>query len=433
MLEFVIVFENNRVDPKVGDLLIHSIRLTPPTEVNAQVHAKSVINELTKKAWLWFDANRDPDTGLVLDRAPNAVTVENRPRLCSIASVGYYLSMLPEGVRTGLITREEAAHRSATVMRFSLEELEHHHGLLYHFVDASNGKTSPGSEASALDSAIFLNGCMVAAQAFKGEVASLADQLLDRVEWTQFIVKDPRSEKSMLAFGWSQDKGLLSPMDVRSSELAMPYFLAVGSRTHPIDPQLWYNTKVVLGEVAGQEILNPGHALFTSYYGLGWHDLRGRKDREGVDLEENARLAALANRAFCRQLSEEYDAYSLANGGWWGISAGDSPSGYIAPGPVSGRVEGTVWPTTSLAAITWIPEVIEEDVALWRKSPLWDTISGPYGLAPTNPGRCWVGKDLIGIDLGSMYINVANHKNSTVRDLWMQHPIAIAALDRLEY
>ena len=60
MLEFVIVFENSLVDPKIGDLLIHSIRLAPPAEDVSQIDPKSVIADLANKALSWFEAT--PDT-----------------------------------------------------------------------------------------------------------------------------------------------------------------------------------------------------------------------------------------------------------------------------------------------------------------------------------------------------------------------------------
>ena len=102
---------------------------------------------------------------------------------------------------------------------------------------------------------------------------------------------------------------------------------------------------VRMGQVEGQTILNPTHSLFTSYYGLGWHMLEGRLDPDGVDLWQNARAAALANRAFCHVAREQ--TYQRKWGAWWGISAGDSPRGYIAPGPVANDAGGTVWPTAA--------------------------------------------------------------------------------------
>jgi hypothetical protein len=225
----------------------------------------------------------------------------------------------------------------------------------------------------------------------------------------------------------------LGAMDVRSSEMAMAYFLAVGSRSHPIDPQCWYNTSVVSGDIEGHKVLNPHLPLFTSYYGLGWHGLKGLADKDGVNLDANAREAALANRAFCRALSQSSLTYKEQFGGWWGISAGDSPSGYVAPQLIPGDAAGTVWSTSALAAVPWALDEIRADLDNWRKSSLWQLVCGTYGLAPFNLDAEWIGSDIIGIDVGSFYLNLANQRNGTVQQLWMKHPVAKAALERLEY
>jgi hypothetical protein len=56
----------------------------------------------------------------------------------------------------------------------------------------------------------------------------------------------------------------------------------------------------------------------------------------------------------------------------------------------------------------------------------------PYGLSPFRLGEnMWRGSDMIGIDVGSMAASIANYKNRTVWDLWMKHPLAGTAYDRL--
>src|SRR5207245_379412 len=125
--------------------------------------------------------------------------------------------------------------------------------------------------------------------------------------------------------------------------------------------------------------------LFTSYYGLGWAHLEGMPDRDGVDFHASARAAALANREFCRTVAaKKYVTFREAEGGWWGISAGDSPRGYVAPGPVLSAIDGTVWPTASAAAVTWAPQEIAEDLLRWHGSRNWVRATGPNGLSPFN-------------------------------------------------
>jgi hypothetical protein len=433
MDEFVIVFENTRVDVKKGDLLIHSIRLTPPAANTAHVDANAILDELARNAFLWFEDHRNAKSGLILDRGRNSPGNVQSGNASSIASVGYYLSMLPEAQRAGQIDKAKAEERALTILSLATSTMQHHHGMFHHFVDIESGQPVDGNEVSCLDSAIFFNGCMVAAEAYGGRIAELANTLVDRADWTQFTVKHPQTGKDVLSLGWKARTGLLGPMDVRSSEIAMAYFLAIGSRSHPVDAQCWYNTSVVFGEVGGRKVLNARLPLFTSYYGLGWHALKGLVDKDGVNLDANAREAALANREFCRALGQSSATYREEYGEWWGISAGDSPAGYVAPQLIPGDANGTVWPTAAIAAVPWAPDEIRTDVGVWRSSPLWQYVCGMYGLAPFNVDAGWMGADVIGIDLGSFYINWANHRNETVQQLWMKHPVAKAALERLEY
>jgi hypothetical protein len=211
----------------------------------------------------------------------------------------------------------------------------------------------------------------------------------------------------------------------------MAYLLAVGSK-NAIDPQCWYNTTIDRRAVGGFKTLNARHPLFTAVFGMNWHALQGRVDRDRVDLFENARQASLLNRAFCRAAGKAEPTYSLDEGGWHGISAGDSPTGYRAPGPVPGDAEGVVWPTAAIASLPWITEEIRQDLTRWRNSRAWVLASGPYGLSPFRLGEnLWVGSDLIGIDLGSMAASLANYRNRTIWNLWMRHAVAKVAYHRL--
>jgi hypothetical protein len=443
LAELVIVFEADRLDPphRQGELLIESIRLVSDRQrlrerEDKEVSARqppTVLDDLGQLAFRWFQDNRHFQTGMVLDRSPNRKGRRQPSGMSSIAGAGYHLSLLPEWVRQGWLTREEAEAQALTAMKFAASTLPNHHGLFYHFVDVETGGRYGQSEVSVLDSAIFFNGCMVAAEAFGGETGELASVLIDRADWPAFLVRHPQTGKPLLALGWTPETGLLTAADVRSSEMAMPYFLAVGSHSRPIQPDCWYHTDVVRGKVAGYEILNPTHPLFTALYGLGWHELKGYVDRDGVDLSANARAAAMANRTFCRQLADQFATFRPEAGGWWAISAGDAPAGYIAPGPIREHLDGTVWPLAALASLPWMEKELEADLKQWRSSPTWQKACGPYGLAPLNLDRNWVGSDLLAIDLGSFAVALANLRHRTVWDLWMRHPVAKAALQRLGY
>ena len=434
--ELVLVYESSRLAPafRSGEMQVAEIGLSKTQRLAPS--ADEILDDLGNRAFAWFQKHRHPVTGLVLDRAPNREDFKPdpvKPAMSSVASVGYFLSLLPEWTRLGYLSRSRAEQQATQTLTTVVERVEHYEGALYHFVDWSTERRWRTSEVGLLDHAICANGAATVAVAFGGEVEVLANRLLDRVDWTKFVTVDRRTGKNLLALGWSPEEGLLGPADVRSSEMAMPYLLAVGSK-NPIDPECWYNTTVNYGTRFSQKVLNAEHPLFTSVYGLNWHDLEGRLDRDGVDLYGNARSAALVNRAFCREAGQRESTYSLSEGGWYGISAGDSPTGYVAAGPVPGDADSVVWPEVALASLPWIAEELLQDLPVWRASQAWYLACGPYGISPFRLGdRPWVGSDLIGIDIGSFAASLANYRNRTIWDLWRRHPVAHSALEKLGY
>lgn len=449
--EFVIVFENNRLLPNEqrGALGIRGLFVTP--EKNQQVDEftsgmYSILEELGEQGVRWFDKVRHPVSGMVLDRAPHQESFRpdpEKPAMASIAAVGYDLSLTAARLSRGRVTRQEAEGRAGRTLRFLLDRVDHHDGVMAHFCSWESGKKWGKSEYSILDTAICLNGCIVIGQALGGDVLELANQLLDRVRWDKYLITDKATGKQYLSLGWSGETNslLLARADVRSSEMAMAYFLAIGSKTHPIPAQTWYNTSINYSTVLDYKFLNRNHPLFTSYFGLGWHHLKdadGKSlvDRDQVDLETNARNAALANRAFCRVEATAFPTYADENGFFWGISAGDAPGGrYIAPGLEKGDAEGIVWPMCALPALTAIPDIFKEDLPRWRASKVWARVATPYGIAPfrLGEGKNWVAPDLISIDLGSFAVALANHRNQAVWKLWHQHPVAQNAIERIGF
>ncbi len=403
--------------------------------IQAADDSAATIDAMAKRAFDWFTTYR-PATGLVLDRGPNKRGVEKKPNLCSIASIGYYLSALPGAVKLGWIDADTAKKQTKETLSFIWEKLPHHRGLFYHFYDATKGTTN--SEISALDTALFLNGVVVAGQYYGDEIGKLADQLLDRTDWTALEMVNKGNGKESLSMAFFQKNGkteLAGPMDLRSSEYAMPYFLAVGSRTHSIDPQRWYNTGFLKMKLSGREVCFGNQPIFLSYYSLAWHRLAGMVDRTGFDMDDTAKQVCLINREYCRSIAKDHPTYNEENGWWWGLSAGDSPAGYVAAAPGRMKSLGTVWPVTAIAGLPWIPQELNEDVARWKKSPMWDKVNLDFGLAPFNVEKdpVWIARDLIGIDLGSFLLNWMNVKTGIVQDLWMSHPIAKNAMERLEY
>jgi hypothetical protein len=404
-----------------------------------------LIDELAADACRWFVDHAHPQTGLVRDRAPSLNLERRTTEQASIAAVGFYLSLLPEIERRGLLTRQAAVSRARTTIDFVTAHVEHVHGILPHFLDGATGRRWRNSEYSVLDTSIFLHGCITACGAYS-ELTKGTDQLLDRVDWTKLWAFSARRERWLISYGFAgTDNSLLAGcVDVRSAENLMPCLLAAGSPTHRLGPECWYHTRIdrtadapMPGDAYAElraHVINPSHPLFTSQYGLLWVELHGLHDADGIDLCANARDAALLNRAYCRQIAaKKFRTYDPANGGWWGLSAGDGPHGYVAPGPVGGDPDGTAWPTATLACVQWIKDTIEDDLRAWNASAQWAKVRGKYGLAPFSIDRNWIGNDLIGIDLGCFACACANARDNSIHRLWSAHPVARAGIEKLEF
>lgn len=342
-----------------------------------------IIEELNRKVFLWFQDHRNIQTGLVLDRGFNK-NFSVKTNISSISATGYYLSLLPEFVRLGYLNYDDARKQAKITINF-VKEIKDYNGFLPHFIDVETGENL-NSEISSLDSSIFFNGCIVVCQAF-----SFKDNIVNRCDWKSLL------NDGLLSYGWKNGKKL-ECMHLRNSEFAIVYFLAIGSE---IENDVWYNTKI---------IKTFDFPLFVFYYGLGWHDLKGEKDKEGVELEETIKKAIKYNKKFNVN-------------GWWGISAGDTPNGYKACCPSD--TDGTIFPYSSLACLPWTKINLKK----WQSTETWDLIYKDYGLSSFNGN--WVSDDLIGIDLGSFAVNLANYRNNTIRKLWMENSIAKKAIKKI--
>lgn len=309
------------------------------------------LEDLNYRTFLWF---RDHNVnGLILDRGKNQFGAL-KTNIASISATGYYLSLLPEFQRLNYLS--DAEKMAEEVLRVVLN-LVHKDGILNHFINCDTGDGI--AEFSCLDTAIFLNGCIVISEFFPF-LRKFTDELIERVLWDKFLLSD-----GFLSLGYLG--GYLGPMDLRISEFAMCYFLA-----GKVD--CWRQTKRV-----GYNL-----PLFVYYYGLGWF-----RDEE---LWLDAQNAVIANKSY----------YNL--NGCWGISAGDTRDGYKSQG-LWNDFDGTISPYSALACVLW-----EDDLTCFSG------MVKCYGVC--NFSKDWVGEDLVGIDLGSFAINLANKRSGIVWESW---------------
>jgi hypothetical protein len=173
---------------------------------------RKLLEDLQHRAVRFFWEKTDPITGLVNDRADNFGA--DNETVASIASTGYGLAALPIAVEHGWINRNEAADRARVTLRFLLT-MSNQHGWLVHFVDRRTGERVWGSEYSSIDTALLVAGALVCGQYFAGQtatgdIASLSDELYQRLDWQWILTNDNTQPlKKVLSHGWWPESGFI--------------------------------------------------------------------------------------------------------------------------------------------------------------------------------------------------------------------------------
>ncbi len=141
------------------------------------------------------------------------------------------------------------------------------------------------------------------------------------------------------------------------SEASVLYLLAIGAPQHSIPAQSWYAW--LRPEVRYRDwTFVSGGPLFTHQFSHAWVDFRHQMDGDPSYLNyfQNSRTATYAHRDFCVGFTlylRDYDS------DMWGVTASDSPVGYVAWGgpPQAGPINGTLVPCAAAGSLMFSPEI----------------------------------------------------------------------------
>ena len=399
--------------------------------------------------YFWDTAN--PDNGLIPDRAPT-------PSFASIAAVGFGLTSYLVGVERGYITRQQAAQRIVTTLRFFAQapQLEKatgvagYKGFFYHFLDMKTGERFKQVELSTIDTALLLGGILSAQTYFdkntpiETEIRQLAEQIYGRVDWTWM-----QNHKPFVSMGWHPEKGFI-PADWKGyNEAMLLYVLALGSPTHPVGTDVWpaWTKSYDWAAFQGQQHVN-FDPLFGHQYSHIWIDFRDIQDgymkKKGLDYAENSRRATYANRAYCMKNPGKWQDYSSTI---WGLTACDGPKdttaaglqffSYRARGAASTQIvdDGTIAPTAAGGSIAFAPEICLPALQA-MKAKYGDKLYGQYGFRDAfNPTyryasafangsttNGWFDIDYLGIDQGPILLMSENLRTDFVWSLMKRNP-----------
>jgi hypothetical protein len=389
----------------------------------------ALLEDLSKRSFMFFWEQADPGTGIVRDRSRtdgSPVTGASRD-VGSIASVGFGLSGLCIAAERGWIPRPAAVDRARTTLRFFAERMEHQRGWFFHFVNLRTGAREWASELSSIDSALLVAGVLTVRQCFAGdaEVRSLAEAIYQRIDFTWMLAGDPR----LLSMGWKPESGFLAARWDHYCELMILYLLGIGSPTHPIPAESWRAWRRPTVTFDRYSYVGGPPPLFVHQYSHAWVDFRGAREREppSIDWFENSVVATWAHRAFNLGLAKEFPGYTDTV---WGITASDSRKGYVAWGgpPREGPIDGSVVPSAAAGSLMFAPDITLPVVRELRRR-FGDRIYGRYGFADAfHPTDGWVNPDVIGIDVGITLLSAENLRTGRVWQWFMKNaeiPVAM--------
>ncbi len=381
-----------------------------------------MLDDIEQHALKFFIEHSDPATGLTRDRAPADGTPSRAP--ASIAATGFALTAWAIGDSRGWIPHEEAVARSLSVLRFIRDHVDQEHGWIYHFVDAKNGKRAWRSEASTIDTALFLNGALLAREYLNSpEVTAVVNTIYGRIDWQWAM-----DGGTTLSHGYIPETGFIKSRWDSYSELLSLYLLGIGAPSKPLPAATWKAWR--RGPVVTYHNLTFINCppLFTHQYPQAWFDFRGRSDGL-TDYWQNSVNATLAQREWCAELSTTFARWSHD---LWGVTASDSAKGYVdwgGPQGGSDRLDGTVVPCAPGGSLPFAPHECLQALHTMRDiggAPVW----GRYGFADAfNPQTGWVSPDVIAIDVGITMLMSENLRTGFVWRYFMKSQEAKLGLE----
>ncbi len=376
---------------------------------------------------------------------------------CSVAGLGFRITALCIGQARGWITPSEAQARLTQLLGFiaaaqpytsdAQPGLTHKEGFYWHMVRMESGQrdfddnpTTPDTELSSVDSSLLFAGVLTAKQAFPGtEVATLADTILNRVNWPWFTNGD--MTYGFVQMGWHPVYGFQGTTWSKYNEGLLVDLMGLSAPQNPLLARAWFNLSLDWFDrngvvFASEDPFSTGPlGLFTHVYPQCYADLRGTFDGKN-DHFLNGQYAVQDNRLFC-QSQTGYPTY--AEGGW-GLSAcaswNDDKWGYKVYHPSStgdSRHDGTVNPPMLGAAAQFSPEVAIPELRreffqykhfLWGRYGFADSynLNVPQNLTGAPSGRGWVSAVALALDHGAMLAALENHRTGYVWNTFTQAP-----------
>jgi len=379
-----------------------------------------------------------PVSGLARERLGSGETV-------TTGGSGFGIMALLVGVERGFTSRELAKKRMLKILNFLTNKAQRFRGAFPHWLNGTTGQVIPFSQyddgGDLVETSFLIQGLLAARQYFNGtdsmeiQIRNLITNIWETVEWNWYR-RSPYS--NYLYWHWSPNYGWQMNFKlIGYNETMITYLLAIASPTHSVPANLYYNGwasssgyfinqtyygyKLWVGEPYG------GPLFFAHYSFLGF-DPRNKRDNY-CNYFINNRHHTLINRAYCIANPLNHFGY---NENTWGITASDSPWGYLAHQPFI-HDNGTIAPTAAISSMPYTPnESISALKNFYRSfySGLW----GEYGFKDAfNLGANWFANSYLAIDQGPIIVMIENYRSQLLWNKFMANPEIQPMLDAIGF
>ncbi len=409
---------------------------------------------LQSDTFKYFLHEMNPENGLVPDS-----TRKGAP--CSLAVIGFALTVYPIGVERGYLSRKEAIKRTLKKLRFfhngpqgDEPEALGRNGFYYHFLDMKTGRRTWQSEVSTIDTTYLLAGALTAAQYFdrdteeEQEIRRLANALYRRADW-----RWAQHGGLTVTHGWTPEKGFIKHRWTGYSEALILYILALASPSFPLPAKsyrAWTRT-YKWRKLYDHEFLYAG-PLFIHQLSHMWIDFRGIQDeymrRKAIDYFENSRRATYAQQQYAMRNPRGFKGYGEYI---WGITASDGPGparrrfkgrtvrfyDYAARGIPNGPDDGTLAPWAVAASLPFAPEIVLPSLNHFNQE--FPEMTSKYGFKCSyNPTFAdakrnkngWVSLGYYGLDQGPIVVMIENYRTGFLWRLMRNCPYIVEGLRR---
>lgn len=394
--------------------------------------------------YMWDDAH--PVSGMAYEAN---YYWEVRP--VAIGGTGFGIAAIVVAADRGWITREEALSRLLTMATFLRDKTPRlqMHGAFPHWLNGETGAAlSFGGRdvgADIVETSLLMQGLLIARAYFNGpgeeeRLRRIITEIWHDVDWNWFA----DGGENGIHWHWSTQHGFSGLRILGYNECLITYVLALASPTKPISRKTYdywtsgkgYQPKDVYGYQL-EASLPGGGPLFTAQYsfiGLNPRYMADAFVTKGYFVRNV--IQTLSNRSYCLYSAPARNRYSES---FWGLTAGNSRSAYIAAEPGT-KDPGSIAPTGALSSMPYTPyysmqvlramlERDEEAPAKAEAAPagarntdaeVYAKLWGPYGPYDGFSLRDkWVSDKYLAIDQLPIVCMVENYRSGLLWDLFM--------------